>query len=365
MGLAPYGKPVYVDLIMEKLIKLRIDGTYRINSNYFTFRAKHKKSNKKFTDLFGGPPRKKDDEIEKKHKDLARSVQAVTEIALMNMVNRLYGKTRLENLCMSGEVAHNCVANGRILREGPFKRVWIQPAPSSAGCALGAAFLGWHEYMGKLRKVSRARDLQKASLLGPSFSDEEIESYLEENNIKYQKLARAALLAKVAGFLADQRIVGWFQGRMEFGPRALGNRSILADPRSKDMRDIINSKIKFRESFRPFAPSVLLEKSRNFFDLEYESPYMLFVSTVKRSGFPAITHVDGSARVQTVKHEDNPLFYDLIGQFYKDHGCPMVINTSFNRMGEPIVCTPEDAYGCFMNTEMDYLVMGSFIIGKV
>lgn len=364
MGLAPYGDPVYTDIILEKVIELKENGTFKLNPSYFNYRSGHKITGKNFNDLFGGPPRGKEEEIKKRHRDLACSVQAVAEMALMNMVRRLHRKAGLESLCMAGEVALNCVANGKILREGPFKKVWIQPSSSDAGCALGAAFIGWHEYMGKPRKVSRNRDRQKASLLGPLFSDEEIEGYLKENNIKYKKLERKTLLKIVSGFLADQRIIGWFQGRMEFGPRSLGNRSILADPRSKYMRGMINSKVKFREAFRPFAPSVLLEKSQAYFDLKCESPYMLFVSAVKKSGFPAITHVDGSARVQTVKREDNPLFYDLIRQFYKDHGCPMIINTSFNRMGEPIVCTPEDAYRCFIQTEIDYLVMGSFIIGK-
>ncbi len=365
MGLAPYGEPIYVDLIVEKLIKLRTDGTFHLNSDYFNCYSKHKIANKKFNDLFGGVPREKGEEIEKRHKDLARSVQAVIEIALMNMVNRLHKETRLENLCMAGEMALNCVTNGRILREGPFKKVWIQPASSDAGCALGAAFLGWHEYMGNPRKVNMYEDSQKMSLLGPSYPDEEIERYLRENNIQYIKLKRSDLFKKAVALLNAQKIVGWFQGRMELGPRALGNRSILADPRSSRMRDIINSKVKFREPFRPFAPSVLLEKAGEYFELERESPYMLFVSAVKKSGFPAITHVDDSARVQTVKREDNPIFHDLISQFYKDHGCPMIINTSFNRMGEPIVCTPEEAYRCFTEAGMDYLVMGSFVIGKV
>lgn len=364
MGLAPYGKPVYVDLILEKLVRLRADGTLLLKKDYFSCHSKHKIANKKFNNLFGGPPREKGDEIEKKHKDLARSIQAVTETVLMNMVNRLQRETRLENLCMAGEMALNCVANGRILREGPFKKVWIQPASSDAGCALGAAFLGWHEYMGKPRRVNEYEDLQKTSLLGPAYSDKKIERYLKENGIKYSKLERDSLLKKTACILANKKTVGWFQGRMEFGPRALGNRSILADPRSKDMRDIINSKVKFRESFRPFAPSVLLKKVGEYFDLECESPYMLFVSKVEKKGFPAITHVDNSARAQTVRREDNPLFYGLINQFYQDHGCPMIINTSFNRMGEPIVCTPEEAYECFTKTGLDYLVMGSFIIDK-
>ena len=364
MGLAPYGEPVYIDLILEKLIKLRTDGAFHVNSDYFNCHLKLKKVNKKFNDLFGGPPRREGERIEKRHKDLARSIQAVAEIALMNMIKQLYRETRLENLCMAGEMALNCVANGRILREGPFKRVWIQPAASDAGCALGAALMGWYEHMGKRRRVKPGKDMQKASLLGPSCSDKEIERYLRESNIQYIKPKRSDLLKKVAAILNAQKTVGWFEGRMEFGPRSLGNRSILADPRSKDMRDIINKKVKFREPFRPFAPSVLLEKSEECFDLECESPYMLFTSQVKSSKFPAITHVDNSARVQTIKRADNPIFYDLLKLFYKDHGCPMAINTSFNIKGEPIVCNPDDAYRCFMRTNIDYLVMGSFLIGK-
>ncbi|MCX5713352.1 MAG: hypothetical protein NT033_00755, partial [Candidatus Omnitrophica bacterium] len=364
MGLAPYGEPSYVDLTLEKLIKLKADGSIRLNSRYFNFRSRHKMINHRFNDLFGGSPRKEGEEIEKRHKDLARSVQTVTEMILMNMVNRLHRETGLENLCMAGEMALNCVANGRILREGPFKRMWIQPASSDAGCALGAAFMGWYGHMDKSRRVKPGKDMQKMSLLGPSYSDEEIERYLRQNNIQYTKPKRGDLLKKVAILLNAQKTVGWFQGKMEFGPRALGNRSILADPRSKNMRDIINSKVKFREPFRPFAPSVLLGKAGEYFDLGCENPYMLFVSKVKKKGFPAITHVDNSARAQTVRHKDNPLFYDLINRFYKDYGSPMVVNTSFNRMGEPIVCTPEDAYKCFIGTDMDCLVMGSFLIGK-
>lgn len=356
MGLAPYGEPAYVDVILDKLVDLKSDGSLKLNFKYF--------SNKKFNVLFGVLPRKNGEKINKIHMDLAHSIQVVTEIALMNMVRRLHKETGLENLCMAGEVALNCVANDKILREGPFKRVWIQPASSNAGCSLGSALIGWHQKLGMSRNAFNGRDLQEMSLLGPQFSDIEIESYLKNNGIKYKKLQRSAMLKKVSSLLAGQKIIGWFQGRMEFGPRALGNRSIIADPRSKNMRDIINKKVKFRESFRPFAPSVLLEKARDYFDLECENPYMLFVAQVKMEGFPAITHVDNSARVQTIKRIDNPLFYDLLGQFYKDTGCPMLINTSFNRMGEPIVCVPEDAYRCFMGTKMDYLAMGSFLIGK-
>jgi carbamoyltransferase len=310
----------------------------------------------------------------------------VTETVIIKMANHVYKETKQENLCLAGGVALNCVANGKILRESPFKRIWIQPSASDSGGALGAALIGWYEYLGNARKTDEIKDLQKASLLGPSFSDEEVEKYLKSDDIPYEKIAYNNIPKTVSKLLADQKVMGWFQGRMEFGPRALGSRSILGDPRSQEMQSVINLKIKFRESFRPFAPTVLLEKAGEYFGLKCESPYMLLVSSVeeskrnkaiaygdvkgfdklkeKRSEVPAITHVDYSARIQTVKREDNQLYYDLLSQFYKDYGCPMVINTSFNVRGEPIVCTPEDAYKCFMRTNMDYLIMGSFLIDK-
>lgn len=364
MGLAPYGKPRYVDTILKSLIDIGPDCSLKLNLKYFNHKTSRSIANKRFNSLFGGIPRKKGARITKRFMDIARSVQVVTEMALMNMTKRLHMETGLENLCMAGEVALNCVANGRILREGPFKRVWVQPASSNAGCALGSALLGWHQKLGMRRKVDKGRDSQKMSLLGPHFSDNKIEECLKASGIKYEKLQRGVMLKKVSHLLARQKIIGWFQGRMEFGPRALGDRSILADPRSKYMRDIINSKVKFRESFRPFAPSVLLKKARDYFDIDCESPYMLFVSAVKKKGFSAITHVDNSARVQTIKRIDNPLFHDLLDQFYKDTGCPMLINTSFNKMGEPIVCTPDDACKCFKVTGMDYLSIGSFLCKK-
>jgi len=386
MGLAPYGEPVYVDTILNNLIDLKGDGSFRLNLKYFNYCAGLTMTNKKFDDLFGSTPRKRESKIEKRHMDLARSIQVVTEMAIMNMARHVHKETGSENLCLAGGVSLNCVANGKLLRDGPFKRIWIQPSASDAGGALGAALIAWHEYLGNSRKTDDTKDLQKASLLGPSFSDDEIERYLKENNIPYEKLPFGSIAKRVADMLADQKVVGWFQGRMEFGPRALGARSILGDPRSLKMQSIINLKIKFRESFRPFAPSVLLEKAEEYFGLKCESPYMLLVSPVeeskrrkdskaeaakgfdklkvKRSEVPAITHVDYSARVQTVKREDNELYYDLLRQFYKDYGCPMVINTSFNVRGEPIACTHDDAYRCFMRTNMDYLVVGSFLIDK-
>jgi len=386
MGLAPYGEPVYADLIREKLIDIKEDGSFRLELEYFNYCTGLTMTNKRFHDLFGGPPRKPEGVLTRKHMDLARSVQEITEEVMERMARHVFKRTGMKNLCMAGGVALNCVANGKIVREGPFENVWIQPASSDAGGALGAALAAWYEYLENPRETAGDRDFQKASLLGPSFSDDRIESFLVDNGIPYRKVSRDDVAGETARLLAEQKVVGWFQGRMEFGPRALGSRSILGDPRSQEMQSTINLKIKFRESFRPFAPSVLLEKAGEYFGLAGESPYMLLVSPVseskriaqdngpgikgldklkaKRSVVPAITHVDYSARVQTVKREDNPVYYDMIKKFDELYGCPLVINTSFNVRGEPIVCTPEDAYRCFMRTNMDYLVMGPFIIDK-
>ena len=386
MGLAPYGEPRYVDTILNNLIDIKDDGSFKLDMRYFNYCSGLTMTNGRFHNLFGGPPRKRESQIEKRHMDLARSIQVVTEMVIMKMARFIHAQTHQENLCLAGGVALNCVANGKILREGPFKRIWIQPSASDAGGALGAALIAWHEYLGETRLVSDTKDLQKASLLGPSFSDEEIEKYLKNSNIPYERMPKGDIPKKVAALLASQKVIGWFQGKMEFGPRALGARSILGDARSQEMQSIINLKIKFRESFRPFAPSVLLEKAGEYFGLNCESPYMLLVSPVekskrtsdpcidktegfdklktRRSEIPAVTHVDYSARVQTVKREDNQLYYDLLNEFYKNCGCPMVINTSFNIRGEPIVCSPDDAYKCFMRTNMDYLAMGSFLIDK-
>lgn len=386
MGLAPYGEPEYVDVILENLIDLKTDGSFRLNMRYFNYCAGLTMTNNRFHRLFGGPPRKPADEIEQRHMDLARSIQVVTEKVIISMAGHVYARTGCENLCLAGGVALNCVANGKILREGPFKNIWIQPASSDAGGALGAALIAWHEYLEKPRSVSQGVDSQKASLLGPSFSDQEIERYLVDNNIPYDKIPAGKVPETVSNLIAGQKVIGWFQGRMEFGPRALGARSIIGDARSREMQSLINRKIKFRESFRPFAPSIILDKAEEYFGIRCESPYMLMVSPieegkrerhgeehklkgldklrVKRSCVPAITHVDYSARVQTVKREDNPLYYDMIKKFYEDHNCPLIINTSFNVRGEPIVCTPDEAYKCFMRTNMDYLVMGSFVVDK-
>lgn len=385
MGLAPYGEPKYSGLIMDNIIDLKDDGSFKLDMSYFNYCTGLTMTSNKFHDLFGGAPRKPESDITQKQMDLARSVQAVTEKVIMNMVNYVYSVTGEENLCLAGGVALNCVANGKVLREGPFKNIWIQPAASDAGGALGAAFIGWHEYLGNKKAGTNDHDLQSATLLGPSFTDDEIGEYLKNNDIPHKKLPESVLADTVADLLADHNVVGWFQGRMEFGPRALGSRSILGDPRSQKMQSIINRKIKFRESFRPFAPSILAEDADEYFGLKCESPYMLLVSPVspekressgnkekegfeklkvKRSSVPAITHVDYSARVQTVKEEDNKVYYDMINSFKKKHGCPLVINTSFNVRGEPIVCTPEDAYRCFMRTNMDYLVLGNYLINK-
>ncbi len=386
MGLAPYGEPKYVEDILENLIDLKEDGSFRLNLKYFNYCAGLTMTNDRFHGLFGGLPRRPETKLRQKHMDLARSVQAVTEMAMMNMARHVHKMTGMENLCLAGGVALNCVANGKMLREGPFKKIWIQPAASDAGGALGAALIAWYEYLDNTREVRESGDGQKATLLGPSFSDEEIGAYLKENSIPYDRIAHEKVPAVVSNFLGEQKVIGWFQGRMEFGPRALGSRSILGDPRSEKMQSIINRKIKFRESFRPFAPSVLLDNAEEYFGLKCESPYMLLVSPVeddkrqkieekdetngleklkiKRSDVPAITHVDYSARVQTVKRQDNEIYYDMIKKFREDQGCPLVINTSFNVRGEPIVCTPDDAYRCFMRTNMDYLVMGPFVVDK-
>ncbi len=387
MGLAPYGEPKYVDLILKELIDLKEDGSLKLNLKYFAFCTGLTMTNKRFDRIFDGPRRKPEAKIEQRHMDLAQSIQAVTEMAVSRMANHVHKKTGKENLCMAGGVALNCVANGKLLKEGPFKKIWIQPASSDAGGALGAALCIWHAYLKKERNADGVNDVQKASLLGPSFSGEEIEQFLKNKNIPYTKLSMQDVAATAAKLIADQKVLGWFQGRAEFGPRALGARSIIGDARSEQMQSIMNLKIKFRESFRPFAPTVLADKASEYFDINCESPYMLLVAAirkekrlpvsgqqnqlkgldklkVKRSDVPAITHVDFSARIQTVKRKDNPLFYDAINAFYQLTGCPLVINTSFNVRGEPIVLTPEDAYKCFMRTNMDHLLMGEFLLDK-
>ncbi len=361
MGLAPYGVPRYYDRIMAELIQVQDDGSFKINLDYFAYVYGLKMINERFEQLFGGPVRQGESPLDERHKDIAASIQKVTEEVMLRLAFSLHAETRLDNLCLAGGVALNCVANGRILREGPFKDLFIQPAAGDAGGAIGVAKYIYHSLLGKARETT----LQNV-YLGPSYEAEEIESILKQSKIKYRKLGREDLLQTTARLIGDQNVVGWFQGRMEFGPRALGNRSILADPRQAENRDRVNLKIKFRESFRPFAPAVLEDHCAEFFELDRPSPYMLLVAQVRENQrvIPSVTHVDGSARVQTVSREDNLMFYDLIKEFYNLTGIPVLINTSFNVRGEPIVCTPQEAFQCFMRTDMDYLVMDQFLLNK-
>ncbi len=386
MGLAPYGEPKYVDLIFKHLVDLREDGSFTLNQKYFNYLSGLTMTSEAFHELFGGPPREPETNLTQKEMDLARSVQAVCEEVMLRMARTAHKETGLDNLCLAGGVALNCVGNGRILREGPFKRIWIQPAAGDAGGSLGVAQLIWHRHLGKPRTASPG-DSMKGAYLGPSYTDDEIEKFLKATGAPYEKLERTCLTEQVAQILADEKIVGWFDGRMEFGPRALGSRSILGDPRSPKMQADMNIKIKFREGFRPFAPSVLRERVSDYFEIACDSPYMLLVAPVKKerqipltaeqrtlwgiqklnvpkSDIPAITHIDYSARIQTVSRDTNPNYYDLIKQFEKLTGCPVVVNTSFNVRGEPIVCSPADAYACFMRTHIDYLVLGSFVLDK-
>ncbi|KXK38974.1 MAG: carbamoyltransferase [Candidatus Omnitrophica bacterium] len=386
MGLAPYGEPKYVDRILNDLIDLKEDGSVSMNMDYFGYLTGLRMTNSKFDSLFGGPPRKPESRLSQREMDLARSVQVVTEMAMLKLAKHVQEVTGQENLCLAGGVALNCVANGRILREGPFKRVWIQPAAGDAGGALGAALAVHYRYKGHPRTV-RKEDAMKGSLLGPSYTDEEIEAELKRLGAVYHKLDRQQFLEGVSDRLVQEKVVGWFSGRMEFGPRALGGRSIIGDPRSRNMQSVMNLKIKYRESFRPFAPSVLEEECSKVFEIASDSPYMLLVAPVQknrriamteeqeklfgidklnvpRSDIPAITHIDYSARIQTVNQQRNGLYHDMIRAFYEKTGCPLVVNTSFNVRGEPIVESPTDAYRCFMRTEMDCLAIGSFILDK-
>ena len=387
MGLAPYGRPVYRDLILSELMDLKEDGSFRLNMNYFNYCAGLTMTNAKFNRLFGGPPRKPESDVTQRDMDLARSVQDVTEEVMLRMAKHIHRETGQKNLCLAGGVALNCVGNGKILREGPFENIWIQPAAGDAGGAVGAALFVWHQYLDNQRTADDQNDFMKGSFWGPDFSRDEIGLYLQKHNIPFEEIPDGDIPEKVADLIAAQKTIGWFQGRMEFGPRALGGRSIIGDARSPQMQETMNLKIKFRESFRPFAPSVLKEKVSDYFDLDRESPYMLIVAPVKesirrkmtqeeqsyfgldqlhvvRSVIPAVTHVDYSARVQTVTEETNPLYYKMIKAFGEKYGCPVIINTSFNVRGEPIVCTPEDAFLCFMRTNMDYLIMGNYLLKK-
>jgi carbamoyltransferase len=386
MGLAPYGQPKYVDLIYRKLLDLKEDGSFVLQQKYFNYLTGLTMTSEAFNRLFGGPPRVPETPLTQKEMDLARSVQVVCEEIVLRMVRTLHQDTGMENLCLAGGVALNCVANGRVLREGPFRRIWIQPAAGDAGGAVGAAQLAWHRQLKEPRRVVQP-DGMRGALLGPAFDDAEIEEYLRGKDAPYERLERGTLIDRVACLLAEEKVIGWFNGRMEFGPRALGARSILGDPRSPRMQAQMNIKIKFREGFRPFAPSVLRERVSDYFELDTDSPYMLLVAPVRRerqipmdqaaqslwgieqlnivrSDIPAVTHIDYSARVQTVRRDDNPDYYDLIRAFERLTGCAVLVNTSFNVRGEPIVCTPADAYRCFMRTHLDYLVLGRCLLDK-
>ncbi|WP_254173710.1 carbamoyltransferase family protein [Planktothrix pseudagardhii] len=417
MGLAPYGEPIYVDKILTHLIDLKDDGTFRLNLEYFNYAVGLTMTNTKFDQLFGGPPRKPETPISQREMDIAASIQVVTEEVVLRLTRSVQKELNVDYLCLAGGVALNCVANGRILREGPFKDIWIQPAAGDAGGALGAALAIWYQYHQQPRNVEtdlaldisaeklletsaglksavvalkttqKRLDYMEGSYLGPKFSEVEIQEYLDNVGAKYLRLDDVELMPRLAEILADGNVVGWFQGRMEFGPRALGGRSIIGDPRNQKMQSVMNLKIKYRESFRPFAPSVRAERVSDYFELDRPSPYMLIVAPVQedlripmspeqeqlfgieklnvpRSEIPAITHVDYSARVQTIHKETNPRYYDLIHHFEKRTGCAVIVNTSFNVRGEPIVGSPEDAYRCFMRTEMDYLVLENFLLAK-
>ena len=387
MGLAPYGEPKYVDLILDHLIDLKQDGTFRLDMSYFNYATGLTMTGSKLDRLFDGPARKPESDLTQKEMDIARSIQAVTEEVVLRLSRTVHKELGVDYLCMAGGVALNCVANGRILREGPFKDIWIQPAAGDAGGALGAALTVWHSYLEKPREANNQDDSMQGAYLGRRYTNDEISAYLDSINAPYSKLEDEVLMPKLAGILDSEKVVGWFSGRMEFGPRALGGRSIIGDPRSPKMQSIMNLKIKYRESFRPFAPAVKAESVSDWFEIDRKSPYMLLVAPVKedkrkpmteeqeklfgidrlnipRSELPAITHVDYSARIQTIHQDTNPRFHDLISQFEARTGCPVLINTSFNVRGEPIVASPEDAYRCFMRTEMDYLVMENILLSR-
>ncbi len=361
MGAAPYGEPKYADKILDELVDLRDDGSFKLNMKYFAYDYGLTMTNQKFSDLFGHPVREGESEMEQFHWDMAASVQHVTEEIVLRIVQDVYERTKLPNLCMAGGVALNCVANGRIIREGPFDDLWVQPAAGDAGGALGAALFVHNCVLGKPRACRMDH-----AYWGPEYSDEAICTYLDARGAPYRSLPRDEMIAETARRMdEDQAVVGWFQGRVEWGPRSLGSRSILADARNKENWKRVNLKIKFRESFRPFAPAVLAEKASEWFDIDRESPYMLLVCQVKEGrDIPAVTHVDGSARLQTVTRESHAEFYDLMSEFDRRTGCPVMINTSFNVRGEPIVCSPDDAYLCFMRTNMDVLVLGNQILLK-
>ncbi len=387
MGLAPYGEPRFVKTITENLIDIKEDGTFRLDMSYFNYATGLTMTSTKLHQLFGAEPRKPESEITQREMDIARSIQEVTEEIVLRLAKTVHKELDIDYLCLAGGVALNCVANGRILRESGFTDIWIQPAAGDAGGALGAALSVWHSYLGNARKSNGIDDAMQGAYLGKKFSNQEITSYLDDKGAVYSRVDDHELMPKLAELLSAENVIGWFNGRMEFGPRALGGRSIIGDPRSKKMQSVMNLKIKYRESFRPFAPVVNIDKVSEWFEIDRKSPYMLLVAPVQRgkllpmteeqqklfgveklnvprSEIPAVTHVDYSARVQTVHRETNPRFFSLIDCFEKESGCPVLINTSFNVRGEPIVYTPEDAYRCFMRTEMDYLVMENVLLSK-
>lgn len=387
MGLAPYGEPKYKDIILRELIDLKEDGSFKMNMDYFNYCAGLTMTNDKFHKLFDGPPRKPESKLTQRDMDLARSVQEVTEEAVLRMGRHIKRKTGQKYLCLAGGVALNCVANGKLLREGLYEDIWIQPSAGDAGGSLGAALFAWYQYFDNKRDADGKKDSQYGSYLGPEFRNGYVADYLKRSNIPYTELSDEEISEKIADLIADEKVIGWFQGRMEFGPRALGARSIIGDARSSKMQETMNLKIKFRESFRPFAPSVIKDRVSDFFEIDRVSPYMLLVAPVReeikremtaeeqklfgleklhvaRSTIPAITHIDYSARIQTVDAETNPIYYKMIKKFDEKYGCPVIINTSFNVRGEPIVCTPEDAYLCFMRTNMDYLILGNYLLDK-
>jgi carbamoyltransferase len=387
MGLAPYGEPKYKDLILDKLVDLKEDGSFRLDQSYFNYAAGLTMVNQKFADLFGKPVRKPDiEELTQFHMDVAASVQAVTEEIVLTITRALAKEYKISNLCMAGGVALNCVANGKVLRDKAFKDIWVQPASGDAGGALGGALAVWHKELNKPRKVNPS-DSMKGSYLGPMYKQEDIERELIDCGAKFKVVSEEEMIEISATALSKEKAIGWIQGRMEFGPRSLGGRSILADPRSEKMQKILNLKVKYRESFRPFAPSVLREDVSDWFEADYDSPYMLMVGDVikdkridmtreeeslfgidklniKRSSIPAVTHVDYSARIQTVHKETNPRYHALISKFKEKTGCSVVVNTSFNVRGEPIVNTPTDAFKCFMGNGLELLVIGNCILEK-
>jgi carbamoyltransferase len=387
MGLAPYGEPLYADLIREKLITVADDGSFQLDMSYFNYATGLTMTNKKFDALFGGLPRTSEAELTQREMDLAASVQKVTEDIVLKLAKSIAKETGERNLCLAGGVALNCVANGILLREKIFDNIWIQPAAGDAGGALGAALSTWYLHHNKERTASKEGDEMKGSYLGPKFTDAEIEAELNACGAKFIKLSEIELIEEIAKALADEKVIGWMQGRMEFGPRALGARSIIADPRSPFMQKQLNLKVKYRESFRPFAPSILREDVAEWFEFNSDSPYMLIVADIKkdkrhtmtpdeealfgidklnvpRSSVPAITHVDYSARIQTVHADTNPRYHAVISSFKEKTGCPLVVNTSFNVRGEPIICTQTDAFKCFMGTEMDVLAIGNYVLYK-